>query len=108
MTQEDPVDVALAQISRRAAMRNRERAEHLNRICTDLGPGTPGQAWDEAAELAHQVAGSSGTFGNAAASAIARELLAALRARDLAAVPPHMAALTAALAGPGPATSPRH
>ncbi|MFD1717427.1 Hpt domain-containing protein [Georgenia deserti] len=101
MTAQDP-EAVLAQLSERAAHRNRQRADRLGRLCADLEPGTPDEMWIEGVELAHQIAGSTGTFGNMAASGRARELLEALQARDRAAVPGLMGALRAALeAAPG-------
>ncbi len=96
MTAQDP-EAVLAQLSERAARRNRQRADRLAWLCADLEPGTPDEIWAEGTELAHQIAGSTGTFGNMAASDRARELLEALRARDRAAVPELMGALEAAL-----------
>lgn len=94
-----------AQLTERAGHRNRERCVQLRRLCAGLGPGTPEETWSEAAALAHQIQGSSGTFGNAAASAAARELVQALRARQPSAATDRLASLTAALAGPsGPLT----
>ncbi|GAA3511608.1 Hpt domain-containing protein [Georgenia daeguensis] len=102
MTADDAggIEGVMAVLSLRAARRNRERAQRLERLCADLGPETPERAWADAAEMAHQIAGSSGTFGNAAASETARSLLVALRSRDLTALADHVDTLTALLAGP--------
>ncbi|WP_043498935.1 Hpt domain-containing protein [Georgenia sp. SUBG003] len=100
MTAEGAIEEVMAELSLRAARRNRERARELERLCADLRPDTPERAWVDAAQIAHQIAGSSGTFGNAAASETARLLLVALHSRDLTAVADHIDTLTALLAGP--------
>jgi HPt (histidine-containing phosphotransfer) domain-containing protein len=101
MTAEDAdgIEGVMAELSRRAARRNRERAQQLERLCAELRRDTPERAWADAAQIAHQIAGSSGTFGNAAASETARSLLVALRSRDLTALADHVDTLTDMLAG---------
>ncbi|WP_265522359.1 Hpt domain-containing protein [Oerskovia flava] len=77
---DDELDVVLQQIAARARERNRARTGRLADLVPSLGsPGEDPSLRELAVELAHQVAGSAGTFGARDAGRIARELEAALR-----------------------------
>ncbi|ACQ79116.1 Hpt protein [Beutenbergia cavernae DSM 12333] len=94
-------EAELARITARATKRNRARGARLAELCTALDATSPPERWEEAAELAHQIAGSSGTFGRPRASELARELLTILRAHRLDGIPELLDDLTSELGPSG-------
>ena len=70
-------DAVMAAIAARALARNRVRVAELAAI---LALGLPEDRRDDAHALAHQVAGSAGTFGRDDASVIARRVMEAIAA----------------------------
>lgn len=105
---DDRLDAALVVLRQRARARNAARVEEAARL---LGHGADdaepsAEAVLEAAALCHAVAGSAGTFGDDDTTAAARELEAALRGGDLAAVPARLQRLRALTDGAWEGTNP--
>lgn len=72
---EDRLRAAVESIGGHARSVNRDRAARLERAVSDAAAGSLGEsARRRAAEVAHQLVGSAGTFGFAAASELAAEL----------------------------------
>ena len=91
-------DAVMAVIAGRALDRNSDRAARLEELVKgDLD----GKARDEAVTLAHQVAGSAGTFGYDAASDDARTAMDLLAdGADAAEVAPFVESVRSLLEGP--------
>lgn len=97
----------MAMIAARALDRNRDRAARLSvLVAGDLDAASadteaPGTVRDEAVTLAHQIAGSAGTFGYDAASDDARTAMDLLVAgADTAQVAPFVESVRSLLDGP--------
>jgi HPt (histidine-containing phosphotransfer) domain-containing protein len=75
-TEPDPTTEAVFNsISAQAQETNRIRVDGLDRLVKELAEGGPeGDGRSRAKDLAHQIAGSAGTFGYARASELAREI----------------------------------
>lgn len=71
-------DAAIALIAVRALKRNQDRAARLMELIEGGLEGGDGSAREEATTLAHQIAGSAGTFGYDAASDLARIVMTSL------------------------------
>lgn len=65
-------DAAIALIAVRALKRNQDRAARLMELIEGGLEGVDGSTREEATTLAHQIAGSAGTFGYDDASDLAR------------------------------------
>lgn len=106
---EDRLDAALVVLRQRARARNAARVEEAARLLghgADDAEAPSAEAVLEAAALCHAVAGSAGTFGDDDTTAAARELEAALRGGDLAAVPARLERLRALTDGAREGTNP--
>ena len=71
-------EAAMALIAARALRRNQDRAARLTELLVAGLDGSDGASRAEAITLAHQIAGSAGTFGPEAASDIARIVMTSL------------------------------
>ena len=71
-------EAAMALIAARALRRNQDRAARLAGLIAGGIDEDDGATREEAITLAHQIAGSAGTFGHEAASDIARIVMTSL------------------------------
>ncbi|GMA33471.1 Hpt domain-containing protein [Litorihabitans aurantiacus] len=78
-------DALLAAIASRALERNQERADRLVTLLAAGADPLADAVREDATTLAHQIAGSAGTFGYEAASALARTVMDGLAAGGAAA-----------------------
>lgn len=96
------LDDSLALLSERARRRNVERTGRVLELLGTGGAPDPGSR-EQAARLCHDLAGSAGTFGDAALTDAARHLEDVLRAGRGAEIPDALDGLrrAARLDGPG-------
>lgn len=74
-SEECELDGVVRSIADHARTVNLERAAGLSRAVEQVASGRPpDQGWDAAADLAHQLVGSAGTFGFVGVSDLASEL----------------------------------
>ncbi|GMA30025.1 Hpt domain-containing protein [Litorihabitans aurantiacus] len=99
-------DALLAAIASRALERNQERADRLVTLLAAGADPLADAVREDATTLAHQIAGSAGTFGYEAASALARTVMDGLAAGALPprCVPPRCASSSSS---PSARTRPR-
>lgn len=94
-------DAAIALIAVRALKRNQDRVSRLAHLVAGDLDGADGSSREEAITLAHQIAGSAGTFGYDAASDLARIVMTSLSdGVDTSHVEPVVAQVSVLLAGP--------
>lgn len=70
----DALEDAVRSIGGQAQATNLARAHHLADVVADAAEMLAGEARGRAAEIAHQIAGSAGTFGFPRASQLAAEI----------------------------------